>query len=481
VVFLAIGVSTPKQTESHPDGTGARPTLEYTMKDGMKDGMKDRRIQIFSLLVLLAIAQGAAAQTRELGSSGELLDGVAALVDTGVVLKSEVRNRLQVVAENFAQQMAELPPEQRGQLPPLSILEQQVLDQLILEEIQVQRADQIGLEVGDDMLNQVLAEIAAGVGVSLGDMPAWLASQGIDYPSFREDQRRDILISELERREVMERIVINPRELEQCLALTAINEADEFEYSISHILIGFPPNAGQSEIQQAETQVRDIARQLDEGADFAQLAAAYSESATNLEGGQLGWRKGSELPTIFVADVTKLEVGEHSTPIRGGGGFHIVRLNDMRGSEPQLVDQVRPRHILLAPTEVLDDDATRQRLQGIRDQIIEGDDFATVAEAISEDTASSVDGGDLGWTTYDAFVPEFSAVISGLEIGEVSQPFRTEYGWHIAEVTDKRSYDMSDELRDSSCRNQIGRGKMVEETELWRQRMQAQAYIVKKL
>jgi peptidyl-prolyl cis-trans isomerase SurA len=443
--------------------------------------MKHRTFKIFSLCSLLAIGQGAFAQTRELGSSGELLDGVAALVDTGVVLKSEVRNRLQVVAENFAQQMAQLPPEQRGQLPPLSILEQQVLDQLILEEIQVQRADQIGLQVGDDMLNQVLADIAAGVGTPLEELPAWLDSQGVDYPSFREDQRRDLLISELERREVMERIMINPRELEQCLALTALNETDEFDYNISHILIGFPPDAGQNEIQQAENQIREVARQLDEGADFAELAATYSESATNLEGGLLGWRKGAELPTIFVNDVTRLNVGEHSTPIRGGGGFHIVRLNDMRGSEPQLVDQIRPRHILISPTEILDDDATRQRLQGIRDQIVAGDDFATVAEAISEDNASSVDGGDLGWTTYESSVPEFSEVIASLEIGEVSQPFRSEYGWHIAEVTDKRSYDMSDDLRDNACRNQIGRGKMVEESELWRQRMLAQAYVVKKL
>jgi peptidyl-prolyl cis-trans isomerase SurA len=443
--------------------------------------MKDKTIKILSCGLLLAMSQGAFAQTRELGSSGEMLDGVAALVDSGVVLKSELQVRMQVVADNFAQQMAELPPEQRGQLPPLSILEQQVLDQLILEEIQVQRANQIGLEVGDDMLNEVLADIAANIGTTLENLPAWLTSQGIDYPSFREDQRRDIQIRELERREVMERISINPRELEQCLALTTMSETEEFEYNISHILIGFPPDAGQSEIQQAETTIRDIVRQLDQGADFAQLAASYSESATNLEGGQLGWRKGSELPTIFVADVTQLEVGEHSTPIRGGGGFHIVRLNDMRGSEPQLVDQIRPRHILLSPTAILDDDATRQRLQGIREQIIAGDDFATVAEAISDDTASSIDGGDLGWTSYDAFVPEFSAVIAELEIGEISQPFRTEYGWHIAEVTDTRSYDMSDDLRDNACRNQIGRGKMVEESELWRQRIQAQAYIVKKL
>jgi peptidyl-prolyl cis-trans isomerase SurA len=443
--------------------------------------MKYSTLKILSLCFLLAAGDGALAQTRELGSSGELLDGVAALVDTGIVLRSEVNNRLQVVAENFAQQMAALPPDQRGELPPLPILEQQVLDQLILEELQVQRAEQIGIQIGDDVLNEVLAQVAASVGTTLENLPAWIASQGIDYPAFREDQRRDLLIRELERNEVVARIMINPRELEQCLALSARSEIEEFDYNISHILIGFAPEAPPDVVAEAEAKIRDIAQQLDEGADFAQLAVTYSESGTALEGGQLGWRKGSELPTIFVNDVTRMEVGQHSTPIRGGGGFHIVKLNDMRGSEPQLIDQIRPRHILLTTTEVLDDDATRQRLQGIRDQIIAGDDFATVAAAMSDDIESAVDGGDLGWTTYDSFVPEFSAMIASLDIGEVSEPFRTQYGWHIAELTDTRSYDMSDDLRENACRNQIGRGKAVEESELWRQRMQSQAYIVKKL
>jgi peptidyl-prolyl cis-trans isomerase SurA len=444
--------------------------------------MKFRTIKILGVCVALATSNGALAQTRELGAAGELLDGIAALVDSGVVLKSEVQNRLEVVADNFAQQMAELPPEQRGQLPPVSILEQQVLDQLILEEIQVQRAKAIGMEVGDDMLNQVLASIADSIGTTLEQLPAWLTSQGVDYPAFREDQRREILMRDLERLEVMEQITINPRELAQCLSMNAINESEEFDYNISHILIGFAPEAGPDEIRKAETTANDIVQQLDEGADFAQLAAAYSESQTALEGGLLGWRKGSELPTIFVSDITQMEIGEHSTPIRGGGGFHIVRLNDMRGSEPQLIDQIRPRHILLTPTAVLDDDATQQRLQRIRDQIVnDGDDFASVAAAVSDDVASAVDGGDLGWTTFDSFVPEFSEVLASLEIGQVSEPFRTEYGWHIAELVDKRSYDASNDLREDACRNQIGRGKMVEESELWRQRLQSQAYIVKKL
>jgi peptidyl-prolyl cis-trans isomerase SurA len=438
-------------------------------------------------LIVMSLCLGAAgtdiatAQTRELGASGELLDGVAALVDSGVVLKSELRDRLTTVANNFIQQQMQLPPEQRSQLPPRSELEQQVLERLILEEIQVQRARAIGIEIGDDTLNQAIDAYAAQAGLTLEELPAILEAEGEDYQRFREDWRRDLTIRQLERVQVVSGISINPRELQQCLAQAIDAQTDEYEYNISHILIGFSPDAESDVIAAAEERARGIVRQLDDGADFAQLAIANSESQTALEGGALGWRKGSALPTIFADDVRSMEVGEHSTPIRSTGGFHIVRLNDVRGVEPQLVDQIRARHILLTPTEVLDDEATRQRLLGIRDQIVAGDEFATVASAVSEDSASAVDGGDLGWSTPDDFVPEFSAVLTSLEIGELSEPFRTPYGWHIAEVTGRRSYDMTDDLRDSQCRNQIGGRKVEEELDIWRRRIRDEAYVVKRL
>jgi peptidyl-prolyl cis-trans isomerase SurA len=423
----------------------------------------------------------AVAQNRELGSSGALLDGVAALVDTGLVLKSEVRERMQVVSDNFTQAMMELPPAERGQLPPVAILEQQVLDQLILEEIQVQRAKTVGIEIGDDDLNQVLAELARSAGMTLTDLPAFIESQGISYPSFREDQRRELAIRALERAEVVQRIAINPRELEQCVERAVATQTDDFEYNVSHILIGFPSDAPAEVIDEAEAKIRDIGRQLDEGADFAQLAVAYSEAQTALEGGSLGWRRGAELPTQLAADVLTLTVGEHSTPIRSAGAFHIVRLNNLRGTEPTLVDQVRARHILLTPTEVLDNDATEQKLRGIRQQILDGDDFATTAEAVSEDTGSAVDGGDLGWMMLDDYDPAFSAMLESLEPGELSEPFRTPFGWHIAELTDTRSYDMTEDLREQSCRQQIGNRMVTEESEIWRRRLRDLAYVQKKI
>ncbi len=435
----------------------------------------------FTAFSLVLAAGPAFAQNRELGSTGNLLDGIAALVDTGVVLKSELRERVQVVVDNFTQAQMELPPAERGQLPPVAELERQVLDQLILEEIQVQRAKTVGIEIGDNDLNQVLAQLATSAGMTLGELPGFIESQGISYASFREDQRRELAIRALERAEVVNRIAINPRELDQCLNRAVASQTDEFEYNISHILVGFDPEGLPGAIDDAEARIRDIARQLDEGADFAQLAVAYSEAQTALEGGSLGWRKGAELPSVFANDVLALQVGEHSTPIRSAGAFHIVRLNDMRGLEPTLVDQVRARHILLTTTEVLDDDATRQKALGIRQQIVDGEDFATLAAALSEDAASAVDGGDLGWMAIDEYDPAFAAMIETLEPGEISPPFRTPFGWHIAELTDTRSYDMTEDLREQDCRQQIGNRMVVEEREIWRRRLRDQAYVLKKI
>jgi peptidyl-prolyl cis-trans isomerase SurA len=435
----------------------------------------------FAFCLGLVAAGSAMAQTRELSSSGELLDGIAALVDSGVVLKSEVRNRLQTVADNFLQQQMQQPPDQRSQLPPRSQLEQQVLERLILEEIEVQHADSVGIEIGDDDLNQVLAQIANNVGTNLATLPTWFESQGIDYANFREDQRRELMIQALERNEVVSKITIDKREFEQCMASATASQSDEYEYNISHILIGFPLDATPEQIDKAEARVLDIERQLDEGADFAQLAAAYSDGQAALDGGSLGWRKGAALPTIFADEVQAMKVGEHSAPIRSNGGFHIVRLNDMRGAEPDLVDQVRARHILLTPTEVLDDDATYQKLLGIREQILNGDDFATVAEAVSEDAVSAAKGGDLGWGELSDYAPEFSAKLESLEIGELSEPFRTPYGWHIAEVTDRRSYDQTDDVMEQNCRQQLGSAKVDEELNNYHRRLRDEAYVVKRL
>jgi peptidyl-prolyl cis-trans isomerase SurA len=416
-------------------------------------------------------------QTRELGSSGDLLDGIAAVVDEGIVLESELAQRVAIVVGNLRAQQQEAPPEQRGPLPPLGVIERQVLDQLVLRQIQLQRADRVGIVVSDDQLNQVLGRLASNLGITLDELPAALAAENLDYSMYRENAREDILISQLEQRDVMNRIAVTPRELDQCLQRLEENQTNQFDYNVSHILVSLSASATSEETRDAERRINEIREQLASGADFAQLALTYSQAQTALQGGSLGWRKGSELPTLFAEVVFGLQPGEVSEPIQSGSGFHIVRLNEMRGAERVMVDQVHARHILIAPNALLDEDATRQKLIGIRDQILKGEDFTAVANAVSEDAVSGSDGGDLGWVSPDDFVPEFAEKLRDLQIGELSEVFRTRFGYHIVEVLDRRSHDTTDELKEERCLTEIRDGKAEEEREMWARRLRDQAYV----
>ena len=429
------------------------------------------------VLVAFAAAAPATAQDRELGAGGLLLEGVAAVVDEGLVLKSEVEDQLARVIQNLQRQIAEAPPEERRSLPPVSVIEQQVLEQLIVQEIQIQRADRAGIKVDDDMVNEALSRVARNLGYTLEELPAVLAAQNIDYAMYREDARRELTIEQLEARDVVARIAITPREIDQCLLDTDANATNEFDYNISHILIGIPANATQADVEAARRRIDDIHARLVGGEDFAQLAIGVSQAQTALEGGSLGWRKGSQLPTLFADIVVRMQPGEFSEPLQSSGSFQIVRLNEMRGADRTMVDQLHARHILLRPNEILDDDATKQKIIGVRSQILGGDDFATVARAVSDDTASATDGGDLGWLSPGDTVPEFENVLASLPSGEISEPIKSRFGWHLVEVLERRSHDTTEENKRGDCVRQIRASKAEEERELWLRRLRAQAYV----
>jgi peptidyl-prolyl cis-trans isomerase SurA len=443
----------------------------------MNTRVAKRILAVLSAVLGVGLATTAAAQNKELGSTGELLDGVAAVVDEGVVLKSELTESMQVVMENLRAQQAKQPPEQRQQLPPMSLIEKQVLEQLIVKEIELQRAKRLGITVGDDMLNQALSRVAQNLGYTLAELPAVLAGEKIDYAMYREDSRKDLIIEQLQQRDVLSRITITPRELEQCLAQREAKATDQFDYNISHILIGISASATPDEVAAARKKIDDIYARLQGGEDFARLAVEESQAQTALNGGSLGWRKGSELPTLFSDLVVNMKPGDFSEPIQSGGGFQIVKLNDMRGAERTLVNQLHVRHILLRPNEILDDAAVKQKLIGIREQIEGGDAFNTVAQAVSEDATSATEGGDLGWVSPGDLPPEFEQVLADLKIGELSQPFKTRYGWHLAEVTEERSYDKTDEMKQQECQQQIRASKAEEERELWLRKLRDQAYV----
>jgi peptidyl-prolyl cis-trans isomerase SurA len=429
------------------------------------------------VLIALAAAAPAAAQDRELGAGGLLLEGVAAVVDEGLVLKSEVEDELARVLQNLQRQLAEAPPEERRSLPPVSVIEQQVLEQLIIQEIQIQRADRAGIRIDDDMVNEALSRVAQNLGYTLEELPAVLAGQNIDYATYREGARRQLTVEQLEARDVVARIAITPREIDQCLLDTDASATNDFEYNISHILIGIPANATQADVEAARRRIDDIHARLVGGEDFAQLAIGVSQAQTALEGGSLGWRKGSQLPTLFADVVVRMQPGEFSEPLQSSGSFQIVRLNEMRGADRTMVDQLHARHILLRPNEILDDDATKQKIIGVRNQILGGDDFATVARAVSDDTASASDGGDLGWLSPGDTVPEFENLLASLPLSELSEPIKSRFGWHLVEVLERRSHDTTDENKRADCVRQIRASKAEEERELWLRRLRAQAYV----
>lgn len=427
--------------------------------------------------VIVMAARGAIAQDRELGSGGQLLEGVAAVVDDGLVLKSELTSRTATVIENMRRQIEQDPPGQRRQLPPVSVIEQQVLDQLVIREIQMQRAKRLGINISDDMLNEALGRVAQGLGYTMEELPAVLAAENIDYAMYREESRQELIIEQLTQRDVLNRISITPRELDQCLVNLDANASSAYDYNISHILISIPANASAQDIERARQRIDEIYERLNAGEDFARLAVATSHAQTALEGGSLGWRKGAQLPTLFADTVLRLKPGEHSAPIQSSSGFQIVRLNEMRGAERAMVDQIHVRHILLRPNEILDVAAARQKILGIRQQILAGDDFATVARAVSEDNASATDGGDLGWLSPGDTVPEFERAAAELALGSISEPVQTRFGWHIIQVLDRRQHDRTDEMKREECARQIRSAKAEEERQLWVRRLRDQAFV----
>jgi peptidyl-prolyl cis-trans isomerase SurA len=318
--------------------------------------------------------------------------------------------------------------------------------------------------------------------IPLSQLPEALQQQGIDYAAYREDMRKELTLGLLRQRDVLQRIAITPREIDQYLEKESkLPSADE-EYNVSHILIAVPQEATPKQLDDAAKQAQDVYTRAKNGEDFAKLALAYSKSQTALEGGSLGWRKGGELPTFLADTIAKLKPGEVGEPLRTPTGFHIIRLNEVRGGGKKSVErQVHVRHILMKTTELADDATVKQKLNALRDRILKGEDFAGLAQVNSQDPGSGAEGGDLGWTGPGTFVPEFEAAIANLKDGEISEPFHTQYGWHIAQVLGRREFDNTNDLKRRQAIEAIRASKADEETELWLRRLRDDAYVETKL
>ncbi len=433
---------------------------------------------ILASLALLFAGSGLAAETAaavpapallEAPKTGVLLDRVVAVVNDGVVAQSELDEQIGIITAKLR--------EQKTALPPSAVLRSQILERLVLQEVQLQRATHLGLKISDEQLNSALAEMAKNNSLTLSQLPAALAAQGIDYASYRDNFRKEMTLTQLRRRDVLSKIGVTPRELEQFIERIKRLPAQDVEYNTSHILLAIPPDATQAQVDEITRHATEIFERS-KTEEFSKLAVANSNSQDALEGGGLGWRKGPELPTIFQEVVVGLKPGEVSKPLVTPNGVHLVRLNELRSSQGSPIqDQVHARHILMKPNELQDDATIQLKLSGIRNRILKGEEFGVFAASMSEDPGSAVNGGDLDWKGAGAFVPEFEAVLDSLADNQISEPFQTQFGWHIVQLLGRRKFDTTEEsLRDRAYR-QLIESREDEETELWLRRLRDEAFV----
>lgn len=420
--------------------------------------------------LLMVAATAALGQAVEPEKSGVLLDRVVAIVNEGMVTETELDEQIATIRERLAGQNTQLPPD--------DVVRKQVLDRLIIQEIQFQRADRVGIKVTDEQVNAAMADIAQRNKLTLSQLPAAIAAQGLDYASYRDNIRREITLQGLRQHDVLSKINVTPRELDLYMERVRKMPSEIMQYNVSHILIAVPEDAAQTQVDQLAARTDDVRARAIANEDFAKLAVANSNSQTALEGGALGWRRGPELPTFLADVVVGMKPGDVSKPIRTPTGFHIIKLNDVRGAEGSMIqDQTHARHILMRPNALQDDATVRQKLVGIRDRILKGEDFAAFASSMSEDSGSAVNGGDLGWTGPDSFVPEFEKTMNALAENEISEPFRTQFGWHIVQVLGRRKFDTTEEALRNRAFQQLRDSKADEETELWLRRLRDEAFV----
>jgi peptidyl-prolyl cis-trans isomerase SurA len=368
--------------------------------------------------------------------------------------------------------------QQGQQLPPRNVLRQQVLERLVLQELQMQRAERLGIKIPDEAINQALGEVAERNNIKFSDLPSVLETQGVDYRDYRDEVRRELTMQTLRQRDVLGRVYVSPREVEQCIAKRKASPSADNEFNLAHILVAIPSTADEQQVAERTSRAQAVYERASRNEDFGQLAITYSDSGTALEGGALGWRKASQLPSFVAEIIPTLAAGDVTEPIRTPSGLHIFKVLEVRGGQaPALVSQVHARHILLKPNEVEDDQTVRQKLLQIRERVLGGESFEAVASVTSEDPGSAAQGGDLGWAGPGNFVPEFEKQLDALAENQVSEPFKTQFGWHIVQLLGRRTYDASGDLTRNRCVSQLREARADEETEIWLRRLRDEAFV----
>lgn len=422
--------------------------------------MKYLKLIILSLGLTLGL--DAAAQEQEI-----VLDRIVAVVNDGVVLESELNNQLRTVSLNLAQQNIAM--------PPADVMRSQVLESLILKRIQLQRIDSLGMNVSDEEVNRTLQLLSRQNGITLSELPAALANQGLDYATYREEVREQIALEQLRSRDVNSRVNVTRTEVDKLIANSA---PDNLEYEVLHILLATAADASDEENEAQRKKAEGLYERLNNGEDFGPLAIAYSNASGVLaDRGNLGYLKADALPSIFAEQIQALSPGETAPPVKSSSGYHLVQLNDIRGIEKVMTQQRLARHILVLLSEVVNEQQARQEILDIQERLRNGEDFAELARSESDDTVSANKGGDLGWAAPGNFVPEFDRQLEQLEKGGISEPFRSAYGWHIAQLLDVREHDATLDVRRNEAARALHDRKVQEESQTWVSQMRDEAYV----
>lgn len=397
------------------------------------------------------------------------LDRVVAIVDEDVVLESELNDRMQAVLSRLKGQYTELPAE--------DVLRKQVLEQLVVERIELGLAKRYEIKVEEEEIDQAIDRIRDKSKMNAEQLVADLKRQGLSITGLREQIRNEITISHLQQGVVNNRIKVTPQEVDNFLASSDGKFATSPDYHIGHILIAVPSSADADTIAAAEKKAKEIHQKLQNGADFAQMAIANSNDQAALQGGDIGWRKLAQLPELFGNQLAGLKTGDATAPFRSGAGFHILKNIEQRGGGQQLVEQTHARHILVKTSEIVDDNQAREKLLAFKDRVEKGEDFAKLAKENSEDTGSVLSGGDLGWASPGMFVAIFEETMANTPIGKVSRPFKSQFGWHILQVMERRKEDMSEQMKRNQAQNVIRSRRFDEEFQLWLTQIREDAFV----
>lgn len=399
----------------------------------------------------------------------EALDRIVAIVNDDVVMLSEMEEKVRTISEQMR--------EANKPVPPASALEKQVLDRIIMTKLQLQMAERTGIRVDDETLNRSISNIAAENGLPLKEFRDILEKDGYNFEKFRDDMRNEIAISRLRQRQIVNRISVTDREIDNFLATQEHQGQTETQYRIRHILIAVPEDASEDEKEQGKLVAEKVLEDLNAGHDFADMASTVSDGQQAANGGDLSWRTKNQIPSLFGDYIDEMQPGDISELIESPSGFHIIQFAEIRTGEKTIVRQTKAKHILIRVDEITSNKAAEEKLLDLLYRIEQGEDFSTLARSHSEDTLSALEGGSLGWRSPGELVPQFEKVMDALEPGEISQPFRTQFGWHIVKVMERRDHDNTENAKRTSARNVIKQRKIKENEQDWLRGLRDDAYI----